>query len=977
MDTGLRRLWIRRRSKGHDSSADPTLKNLRINHSNHSSPLNPAYQTVPQSTGPSTRNGSSKLLHQASTDAFRPPSGNRKQPMLVGVSRPSTAPSRPGTAGSGSLMTAVNRAADSVVVTEQDYKRPTEKYSRDQMQPKSPRSVDIFSISKPASPRVYNEDIAERNLDFSRIAHTSPRYPYRESARFQEDVAARNAYPPLPGDIVDLSRSSYPIYLDDRDPTAINSTKRTALDQHGAPGLISDEDPFVGFSDFSPFVSQHSQAHTDSHHGPPPPRSSHNEYHISSPARPHTGDHIDRVNGHLPGEKTSRSFAQVSLYPHRQLVGPHALHSGRSHEAARSESLRNYVLSQSELVQYRSATSNSRRPVTRPDENGEYAHGSDRSGRPPSAMSNTSSVKRSINLTNRTIMDLTGDDSEVFSELSPESTYSSSPILESAKTDTMKRMHPAVVSPVIRHDPMGQPNSFRSPDVFEGTVPNVPVQASDVHVSQTPRKLVSDQPGPNQGAPSNSVTNAFSPINTIATFEPRKSIFIDQQLMDDLARELPSVNSVEFNGQDPLVSNDARESEVSHQLRHPITTDEHSPVSGTTSESLGSMPNGANGPSDGDNNRIGNKSISNSTDVGTQDHTETPDTLATPQSQPVIQMTPESLHSIDFVDPSRSFGVTARDFAVTPSKPFLESVPEDFEPSLQNKPKRPAQVTTASRTTSHDSAHSNRKVAKAPAIYRATFDEAEFAQKQADARAALVRLQQSLNENFLSQPHPPPAKQPSRTQRHHSSLSDGKPVAPSSIFAQARTTSPTSTDKRNSAATSASSDDGRPRTSYHSLTTSVNSNMDPNSTASGTNYRRSTQDKPRIQLDTNGPGPSILNDGQDIDSAPLSVNGQVLPRYLNHAPVPPSPGEISLSSFPIPLSSPRQSFRQDRDSPDMSRQSGSHQSQHSNANSGVMSRQLKRQSSVRSQASSASAFSIPYHMIPDRSSSARDRSVLE
>lgn len=894
--------------------------------------------------------------------------------MLVGVSRPSTAPSRPGTAGSGSLMTAVNRAADSVGVAEQDYRRSAEKYSKDQMQAKSPRSVDIFSLSKPASPRVYNEDIAERNLDFSRVAQSSPRYPYRQSAKFQEDVAARNAYPPLPGDIVDLSRSSYPIYLDDRDATVIDRTKRPAPDQRAGQVLISDEDPFVGFSDFSPSVSQHSQAHTDRHYISPPLRGSHSQYQLSSPTQPHAGDPNDRVNGHFPGEKTARSF--VPSYPHRQVIGSHGLHSGRSHEAARSESLRNYVLSQSELVQYRSVTSNSRRPVTRPDENGDHAHGSDRSGRPASAMSNTSSVKRSINLTNRTIMDLTGDDSEVFSELSPESNYSSSPILESAKTDTMKRMHPAVVSPVIRHEPLAQPNSSRSKDVFEGTVANVPGKGSDAHVSQTPQELVSDLPGPNKGAPSTSVTNAFSPINTVATFEPRKSVFIDQQLMDDIARELESANLLGPIGQNPPVSSDARQHEVSHPLQHPIPADSHSAVGGTTSESLEPMPNGLNGLSDGDTDPVRHKSTSNSTDVGIQDHAEARDIPATPQNPPIIQMTPESLHSIDFVDPSRSFGVTARDFAVNPSKPILESVPEDFEPSLQNKPKRPAQLTTTSRTTSHDSAHSNRKISKNLSIYQSTFDEVEFAQKQADARAALVRLQQSLNENFLTQSHPPAAKQPPKGPRHHSSLSDGKPVAPSSIFAQARTTSPAFTDKRHSAATSASSDDGRPRTSYHSLTTSLNSNMEQTSTAPGTHYRRA-QDRPRVQLDTNGPGPSIVNDGQDFDLPPISMNGQVLPRHLNQAPVPPSPGEISLSSFPIPVSSPRQSFRQDRESPDISRQSGSHQSQHSNANSGAMPRPLRRQSSIRSQASSASAFSIPYHMIPDRSSSARDRSVLE
>jgi hypothetical protein len=69
------------------------------------------------------------------------------------------------------------------------------------------------------------------------------------------------------------------------------------------------------------------------------------------------------------------------------------------------------------------------------------------------------------------------------------------------------------------------------------------------------------------------------------------------------------------------------------------------------------------------------------------------------------------------------------------------------------------------------------------AIYQSTFNEAEFAQKQAEARAALIRLQESLNENFLTQTPPSRSSRPNAP-KHAFSYSDGKPVAPSTIFAQ-------------------------------------------------------------------------------------------------------------------------------------------------------------------------------------------------
>ncbi len=236
--------------------------------------------------------------------------------------------------------------------------------------------------------------------------------------------------------------------------------------------------------------------------------------------------------------------------------------------------------------------------------------------------------------------------------------------------------------------------------------------------------------------------------------------------------------------------------------------------------------------------------------------------------------------------------------------------------------------------------------------------------------------------------------------KHSLSLSDGKPVAPSSIFAQVRPNPRVASDAK--AETDESTVEARRNESYHMLTTvsdgevprRIRSQIHPIRDPS--KAKQEVKPQPTHPELINGPGPTIIT--EDVDSKPRGTRPTHIDvdnvRYQPppHRAVPPSPGEISLSSFPIPVSSPprrESSVRQRTDSTEPAVSNGQEHQHHtshpsyqgsnaggSGSGSGSGSG-LRRQSSQHSHASSASAFSIPFHMIPDRSSSVRDRSVLE
>ncbi|KIY01236.1 uncharacterized protein Z520_02788 [Fonsecaea multimorphosa CBS 102226] len=975
MESGLKKLWTRRKSKGTDGRQDG-IGILRKS------------QSTEQALRSVATSSPSNHTRIASTDAQYKSSGSNRVPSALAgaAARPSTSWSRPGTDGSGSLMNAVNLAADAVARADQEYHYPADRYPKEQVRPKTPRYVDIFSLSSSNSPNPrpgYNEDVAERNLDLARVALEGT-HQYVPS-KFQEEVAARNAFPSLPGSgSVDSSPS---------------------VRQNGFHGSQSTG-PTRGIS--SP-VSSYPQSPQKFGERPFSRRTQNVNSSIGSHSRQQSNRSWDS-QGQLHELPASRH----SIEDPRQtqtLASPTTTLASSSHEPISSHpgggpadfhppvfpngALSNYQLSASEVTQVKPNESyQMHRPgvVTSPDHSTDsqaYTH----SVRSPSNLSNASSVKRTITLPNRTIMDLTGNDSEVFSEGYPPSNYSSSPILEHAKVDTARKVQGAAISGPTTEDAKTDisPAQIKthSPIGIEqaAAVPTPPSHQPQLEPpSELPRS--EDPPRPHFAI-------SFSPITTIASASPRASVVLEAPITSDQTGQTQiSPGLAELQDQQNDTRDALRAKQVvqqdEHSLNHPsgfnVNEVEEQALQSGKEIGDGAIPVGQTG-----------KAVepvvqeSPATAPFEPDH----DLDTSPPRRPYIHMASDGLSSTGLGDPVRPSSVSTREFASTPGRSMLTSVPEEVEVKSNGHAKPPGELVTETMPKGSslyiDSEIPQERLHNAFG-YQSTFDEREYAQKQAEARAALIRLQHSLNEAFLTQPTPAPDSASTRSSpsKHAYSFSDGKPAAPSSIFSQVRH-SLTPTDAMGEA--DRRLEGGRLETSYHHLTTV------PHEKEGGKARRkRSTRSaaksealhrkgKQRVESELNGPGPSIINDLESPKRPlhlppPLHLNGHPIHHLLQHQP--PSPGEISLSNFPIPVSSPRQSVirppvTEDAETQQAPTPTQQHAYPHQDPTSAaeMKERILRRQASQRSQASGNSAFSIPYHMIPDRSSSRRDRSVME
>lgn len=922
--------------------------------------------------------GSSPFSPASTADSFGKfpsPATHKVQPLVNGVSRPSTSASLPSTSASGSLMSAVNRAADGIPKVERVLQPSTEKHLKSSPRPMGARHVDIFSMSSPTAAQSkpdYNEDVAERNLDMARVALEGNQYEYVPS-KYQEDVATRNAFPPLPGkDSPDTSLSSARGNINGFDQSRELGSR---MSDHRPMHLKSPDAPYAKHQQLPTLNGAHSRPPSQRSWNPQSPlhepRSIYGlgvEGVASTPLIASRKSQMDSIHD---GTLAMRSPDTASTY------------------RAKSDALRNYQLSPSEILQARSVDySLPSRPSTAMSANGSTSRGrSDYGMRSPPSMGNLSSVKRSINLPHRKIMDLTGNDSEVFAETSPEFNYSSSPIVEEARVDVMRKVPGPTIEKRTSHPTLARP----------GPAPMIPVEQLPVFAAQVAPSLQSrrpaSQPIVSPSPKAKSRTSTFSPISTVASVQPRSSVYIENpprfDVVEAVERSSGLAEDTTLGDQSDQLREDGRPLRQNGNHTTTIPLQNKTEDAQTTADKQrglipgmptingsGSMANGAH--------HVDTGTLVNGTSQPVAENS--PSIAAAAAAQPSIHGPGGNLPSIDLVDSSRVFGVSTRDFAATSTKAALRSVPEDAEVNGDGKAKRPGRLVTERRSASHDP-NSGRITIQDPGPrrpplfrYRSTFDEVEFAQKQADARAALIRLQQSLNENFLSQS---PAVRPSKTgtSKHMFSLSDGRPFAPSTIFAQARTNSPVSAEVK--VETDTSTEDIKGETNYHLLTTVSDSDKDRHGESQSRADQHPNSEYEREQnfeSELGGPGPSIDNEEDDTKRpiphpTYLHFSGLRLQQPLES--IPPSPGEISLSSFPIPASSPRQSVRPGSDSEGTKAGHKKHASHHSQQSSSAGSRTMRRPSSQRSQASSASVFSIPYHMIPDRSSSIRERSVVE
>jgi hypothetical protein len=848
----------------------------------------------------------------------------RTRPVLVGVSRPGELTSRPGTAGS--LQHAVSLAAD----------RSSQEFSKGHTRTKSPRYVDIFSASRTRSiTSAYNEEVAARNLDI-KVTQIDQKRDYVPSSKYQEEVAVRNSY-----------RSS-------------SEAPRTSTDRNHRSWISSGTE------------SGPSRGHTPHHSWSKTTQDPSN--------RPPSASGPKAATSHQPlpavPDEPTLSSAGVSTTDNPFATMPREYGVSTGSIGAVNARLAGYNLSRSEVSQPRPA---------------EYL-----STRSSSRMSATSSHTPVINLAHRTIMDLTASDDE-----------DEQPQNASGQATNPAAQTPATVQTVQRQQQQLQqslPPTSKQVDFADSRVESEFPAAQSAPVQVIAQMEPSTQPEPKLKQQSSS----FSTISTLASLppamRPEEPVPNKAQIVarrDHVAAQLASVPAA-----NRLSTVNEMETEVED------TTGESTPTSPEpimkTAKPIARVGTDIRGP----NAPTNNLSVSSSASESLQ---------ASPKN---VHSSPDSLRSADFINPSSAFGVRTRDFAVTPSKATTRVEREANTKAKVSK--------TGTSTGEVDSAAS---IAK----YESSFDEEAFRKKQEQARAALVKLQQSLNEEFLPPPREQPATRPNRMngvgQRRvpaQRTASDPHgPVAPSSIFAKDGEHGVNGTDSydvnlgREAPAPTVSR---RPPLNSHASGSS-GSTARVNARGPGRQPLQQSQANvaPRARsVDKKGKGKereidialfglqqvaaeiagpprassahgryahSSLSDrraGSAAGGYDRAVNGygpghmEVKRPYTStahHNSIPPSPGDVSLSHFPVaPHPHQRDTASPAPNVPQSPPRAYGHQPTDNITERDFATERLKRRGSTTSQASqmtSTSQYSIPFHMIPERGSSMRDIMVRE
>ena len=993
----MRKLWQRSRSRRRDAHSTKEATGSARKSASRENLTTSNGEAIPPVPPIPVRSKENGYLN----DYGRPSSSNRMQPMLVGISRPSTDLSRPGT--SGSLQHAVTRAADKV--THPDKVAPPQKVvqttsasvSRGHTRTKSPRYVDIFSVGTPkSSQRSYNEDVAERNIDVKQVAQNAASGQYVPNSRYQEEVASKNAQP------IDRVRASIDVRRAAPEGHKSRQNKMHqsagAIQTYQVPNTVATVDDVLQFNHArdSPYAPRQwsVQVRDNAALGPL----------NSNPQAPRRVIE-DPVQSAYQRQTVQNRANSLSLN------NKTSLQSRTSHEKSHSmksmnfpPTSRGYVLSRAEAEHIRSVplareiSNDSGRLVRYEHRNGEHRTGS--------ALSNNS---KRINLPNRTIMDLTDEDAEATSEGYPESEtgrtdVSHSPILEEAR---MRHFHPAqphLVSPIAaiaeeRSDHARSADGSRPPTAVPAmetpSEQTIPFSAISTIAAMSPTRLETDNPIARR-APRPEVGKYSNPpmakLYTVAETEPRRK---HEQSAGNL-----------------LLSDKVAQEMHTRSQAQASLTDVPDQVTSASVIETPPMPQSQG------------ETVSLQT---------TQESLRPPSTPGHIHYSPESLKTDDFTDPSRSLGVLTRDFAMTPSKPEQVSR-TDYEPNTSAKVKSPKPSRALNETTKGATMQKDPQPIQATnGMYSASFDEDDFRRKQEEAHAALIRLQYSLDEDFLNKP-PPQApsqrtKASQRLQHQHHSSNDGRLTAPTSIFskvrdhrqAKSREVDETCKTQRNNMSIHEQVTQGRPVSSDPSKTTKPvqrNRSRSPQPPPSTYSALAEARTRNRSRSKGNGREREIEQRLADIERLAQQMDRpynlpskspkrkQALPikdrSQVPVSPALPSPGEVSLSSFPLPtpghsrtpseMASPPINMRSGNWAPaqtayEAAKTATQHRPATSasadiprNSTSRDRMGMLNRRNSTRSQSSnysSVSQFSIPNHLVPDRGSSMRDSLVME
>ncbi|KPI39112.1 uncharacterized protein AB675_4681 [Cyphellophora attinorum] len=753
---------------------------------------------------------------------------------------------------------------------------------------------------------------------------------------------------------------------------SITSSYNEEVAERNLDTRVSRGDQYHGYVPTSKY--QEEVAMRNSYHSSDAPRSSHDRQHrswISSTTEsgpsnrntPHTSWFQDnsRPTSHVPPATTSQPLPPIRA----------SLDSTSTNTAPVNSTLANYNLAKSEV------------------------------DHPPRSSSRMSSASNNvINLSHRTIMDLTGDEEQDLAEIELKRSHDMRP-------GPVQLVH--VVSPAASRPPSENVgDSEISPTTAQEVSPVTPLTPDRVavHEKQLPKS-----------------TSTFSMINTVASVSP-----VTQAKLE----EPPVSEAQTHTSPRQLTSPEAAKNRLSTVTE--ADADANS-SSGSRDPSIERpVPNGHSAdlkPTDVVSEAVPTAPSQN----GTQSANLTP--VPTAKS---IHHSPESLQSVDFTNPSAAtWGIRTRDFAVHPSRA-----------ALSNEANIKAKVSKMNGSQA-DAEPLMTETIRPTSTYH--FDEEAFKRKQEKARAALVKLQESLNEEFISPPRTQSAPRPNRIngvgQRRVPAYKDvvdpHGPVAPTSMFSTNG-----ADDSRGRARPSSAQ--AQSRTSMTASDSAEPPIVNARSAARGTRFplqqsQSYTNTRPRPGDDLRGKGKGKERDIEtalyDLQSTAEYITGAP-PRVSSAQPRPPrsplrerkavsnsqglhgygfgqqhfftnntqqkvqtptSPGEVSLSNFPL-APSPTQ-FHRDQppprnhgygDQPYGHARNGSNDpfvekkpmgspsiatatapnpfvNSHSNNNAIAAGPTIKRRGSTTSQAShmtSTSQYSIPIHMIPERGSSMRD-----
>ena len=1004
MDTGLRRLWNRQRSKSRSvASVQNTLVfQTSPTYEVHTSGPAPQLGTLPFRPSQQRRTGSDVIYNKLYEVAQYPSSGARGEqrddqhsngikPILVGVSRPTTA---------GSLAQAVNHAADHI----DDYRPQAVQYQhhpathrprivdKPEAIPKA-RYIDIFQVTAASKEQGvnFNEDIARRNLDLQALARAGDVRGYTSSSRYGEDVAVRNASIEFLRESIERGRDQSPtIGRNTRPPNEsgsgdFRSTKGSnrSRNTYDRPAESLPRESIDGLDrgrDISAKQRKPRQQHRDNDiehkKGHPPKHVQKDILARSAPSQRSKNTsqaRNDAIDTATSSTGATANAVQPPLHPQtapkanvsRPMVngGKRGISSNSVASQHSINSLPGYRITEQEGAwdQYHTDHSRARnvsvRTLSTHKTRPELASAQSATGK--------ASLRKAVNLSNRTIMDLTGDDSEVFADTDTISSYVESPVVRQAQFRSMYTALPSLVQPPVGRSMPNKPITEDVPHFHEGTEYidlaeiDTPLRARMVETEIRKQNYREEDVDDGEITPRASEPQmTFSGVNTIASFSPRSSVLASPPAAP---RQSDTLRSQEMSiGQSvpaPLVplsisvispeGDSVREAADSPTIpMHPIPRNN---AARSKSAQQTDMANVQNGSRNG---------VQPSRQVN----------KGTVRVSPFAS--PESLNSTDFrrVGELGRNGILARDFASIASSTDISDESGTDDRGRNPKPlMRRARTDILSGDDSSSTYSPPRYVDNRPRrADGAEFDEAGFSRKQVEAKAALLRLQQSLNEDFSTpktvKARPAPVK--SHSQPTHIPTSKFKRPSVPPIFEApllenkpdpvvvSDTTAPQNEPTRISNGVAATASDSteapvpeptlelsthndkkpalEPRPSFYSMVTS------PASTPLGS---------PKPTRSVNGDHHAIRSLASIPERSLDALRADLEPAQKGSA----SPGEISLSSFPFPNSTP----------------------QHSRSASLSQVEPIRR-NSLKSISSTASAFSIPYHLVPGRGSSMRD-----